>query len=182
MFRYVLPVILVGGKSSRMGKPKQYIFFKSYSFLDHSLNLLFDIGFSFVFLSGLCFGYSYVSDVLIDVGPISSFHGIFLDQYFKFFFHFFFVSTDMPFLSKSLIYYLIFYSYRNFSYYYSLSFFPFLFSTFSNIMYFFHICKYKKISMYFFLKFIFSRPYFVLFFYKREFLNVNTFFDLFLKK
>ena len=138
MFRYICPIILAGGKSSRMGFSKSFAYINGISFLDRMLFLCFYLGFSIVLISGSYFNYSCICDKNNSSGPISSFYSVTVNNSLIYFSHFLFIPVDIPFLEIGFLLSLIFKSNRNFSYYYGFLFLPILLSFSYNIFFCLH--------------------------------------------
>ena len=184
MFRYIIPFILAGGKSLRMGLSKSFLYVNGIFFIEHILYLFFDMGFLFIYISGGFFKYSIVDDINYSTGPISSFYSIILNNKILYFFHIFLIPVDMPFLEKNNFLYLILLSKKNVSYCSSIFLFPILLSLSYNLffcLYFFSINNIKK-GVFFLLKIIFVKKVLNNIFCYNNFSNINIFMDLFLKK
>ena len=167
MFRYKLAVILAGGKSTRMGSEKAFIYLNENFLIDHIIFLLFDIGFSKIILSGFNLGYFIIPDKFKNSGPLSGIYSLNVKK--RFYTHFLILSIDMPFLNRALIFFLILNSNNKFSYNYMQHVFPFLLANKkcryvlsnnqfltkkknNNLFYFFLTPHYSKTIIYIFIK------------------------------
>ncbi|HIH2762789.1 MAG TPA: NTP transferase domain-containing protein [Candidatus Azoamicus sp.] len=182
MLRYVCPVILAGGKSSRFGENK--VFFKKNNLcaLDLRLNFFFDLGFSWVYISGCFNGYLIVIDDFLYHGPvigIFSTYSYFLNKYFT---HFLFFPIDLNFFCKKNIFSIFFRSEIFYSYCFNLHIFPFLLAASFNVIYslFYVIFFLDCLSLSFFLNFILLERFYVNKFCFNFFLNFNIYYNYFL--
>jgi len=115
MLSHILPIILVGGKSSRMGINKAFLKFNKHYFLDYIINILYNIGFNKVYVS--CnyknykeyIKYNFIIDYnnYFNLGPIGAISSILFGKYYKYYTHILFIPVDMPFLNKNLLLNLI---------------------------------------------------------------------------
>lgn len=183
MLRYINAVVLAGGKSERMGFCKSNVTFKKNKILSYGINIILDIGFFFVFISGFHREFLYRSDVMLSSGPYS---GIFTykNNVFKNACIFFF-TIDMPFIDKSIFFSLILKINKKYSIFYFFKNFPFVMgnTNMSNLL-IFKFMELNKISSKSIKKII------KLSLHKNKkkklsennFLNLNTLFDLLIYK
>ncbi len=106
MFRYICPIIIAGGKSSRMGISKAFYPFNNLKFLDKNINLCFDLGFSLVYTSGNFIKNFCIYDKIFSFGPISPYFSILFNKIFTQFSHFLIIPIDMVFIKKKKILHL----------------------------------------------------------------------------
>lgn len=107
MLSKILPVILAGGKSSRMGTNKLYLDFNGVFFLDNIINLLYKVGFKNILVSGKVEGYNFLEDDFYFIGPFGAIYKAFFNKHLNCYSYYLFVPIDMPFLDESLVLNLI---------------------------------------------------------------------------
>lgn len=182
MFRYICPVILAGGESSRFGINKIFFSFKDLSFLDFRLNFLFDIGFCDIVICGICYGYSFLFDEYRNKGPVSGCFTILLNKLDEKFSHFLFIPVDMVFFCKRLFFYF-FLTYKFFySYSFNNFFLPLLLSfSFNTFWMLLNLCLLDNVnfvSFKIFFKFILFDYFNIEKFNRKFFLNLNSYYNL----
>lgn len=74
----IIPIVLAGGKSSRMGRDKRFLFYENKSWLDHAIGVLQqtlgdDVT---VFVSGEVNGYACIPDLEKDKGPLMGLYSV----------------------------------------------------------------------------------------------------------
>lgn len=185
MFRYICIVVLLGGKSVRMGFCKSFFLLDGVSFLDRVLYLCFDVGFISILIGGYSVSYSYVMDIVENIGSIASFLSVFYNKRF-FFGKFFFISVDIPFLNIRNILNCVFNLYDVQSLYNEFFLFPLVLCLSESVCFFLNrfLSKKTKIlySVFYFLYFVFEKKKFFIFFDKKFLININRMLDfLFLK-
>lgn len=108
MYRYIIPLILAGGKSSRMGSNKFLIKIKEKSFLEKINENLLEIGFLKIIINGNnCFGYNFLTDYINNLGPISALK--IFQKILKKFNKCIIMPCDMPLIDKKNIFLYIFF-------------------------------------------------------------------------
>lgn len=183
MFRYILPVILVGGQSSRMGFSKSFLYLNKLYLFEYLLFKFLDIGFLNVCFGGKFLGCFFIDDFFNYYGPLGSFYSFFYNNICVSFFHFLYISVDMPFFNISLFYYLIFRSNKNFSYVFSLSNLPILLAISNNTFFWIYfLCKSKRHSILYLLYFVSKNVFLYKYFFTVSFFNINTVLEFFLRK
>lgn len=184
MFRYILPIILVGGESNRFGKNKVFVIIRELSFLDTSLHVLFDIGFINIYISGKCNGYLYIIDEVKNCGPISGFLSIFFSSFIKQFSHCLFLPVDVYCFDNIFIFSFIrFYNKRHSNFFYVFLLPVLLSISFATALLLFNFClflKNKIFSIKFFLLFVLFNYYNTKFFFKCYYLNLNIYYNFLL--
>ena len=100
----ILVVILSGGKSKRIGFDKHLIKVGKLSVLDITLNNLFNMGFKNIIISGETKGYSYFDYNYNCFGSLNGFFSVFLDCMNINYDFYLFITVDMPFLNKNVIF------------------------------------------------------------------------------
>lgn len=184
MLRYICPIILAGGSSSRFGVNKVFFYFNDIIFLDSRINFLFDCGFLDIYVSGYFNGYSIICDEYLKKGPLLGVHTTYFHFFDQFFSHFLFFPVDLNFFCKKIIFFNFLKSEKFYSYYYNLYMFPFLLALSLNVLYIL-VCfclslDFNALSLYIFFNFILVEKIYVNKFYVKYFLNFNIYCNLFL--
>ncbi|HFL8824146.1 MAG TPA: NTP transferase domain-containing protein [Candidatus Azoamicus sp. OHIO1] len=128
MLNKILPIVLAGGKSSRMGRDKRFVSFNDTCFLDNTINILYKVGFSNVLVSGLCINYNSVIDEFLSIGPSSAFYKFLSSGDYVYYDHLLFIPIDMPFLHECFIFNMFLNIKKNTTVYYDNFNFPLLLS------------------------------------------------------
>jgi molybdopterin-guanine dinucleotide biosynthesis protein A len=96
-------VILVGGKSSRMGQDKALLPWKNFRLVDHIANVLREVGIKDLFVSGEVEGYQSIPDMLSERGPVGGICSSIMECYSRKFSNALIVPVDMPFFSAEAV-------------------------------------------------------------------------------
>lgn len=175
MYRYLTFIILIGGKSTRMGKEKFSIKIKKISFLDNMINFLFETGILKILISGIKFGYSFTKDIFEDIGPTIFLKTI--ENINKKTYNYFSISIDMQFINKKIIFFMIL-NLNKKSIYHNNEIFPVIIKKTKNTKFLSKIkFLYKNLSMLRFSYFTIKKFIKYNFIYKKNFLNINTFLE-----
>jgi len=184
MLRYFCPVILAGGKSSRFGSNKVFFKVNNVCFLDLRINFFFNLGFSWVYVSGFLNGYSILFDEFLGYGPligIFTTYSYFLNDCFT---HFIFCPVDINFLSIKIVFYMLLKNKIFYSYCFNFYFFPLFLAASVNVfyalMYFVLFLNCHFLSIAFFLNFILLERIYLSKFCLKYFLNFNIYYNYFL--
>lgn len=184
MLRYICPVVLAGGSSSRFGINKVFFSFNNIKFLDLRINFLFDFGFLDIYISGNFNGYSIIIDECFKKGPLLGVYTTYLHFFDKYFSHFLFFPVDLNFFCKKSIFFLFLISSFFYSYFYNFYIFPFLLAFSLNVLYvLFCFClslNFNILSLYLFFNFVLVEKFYVNKFCFKYFLNLNIYYNLFL--
>lgn len=184
MLRYFCPIVLAGGRSSRFGVNK--VFFKNSNLcsLDLRINFFFDLGFSWVYVSGCFHGYCIIFDQFLYHGPvigIFSIYSFFSNDYLT---HFIFFPVDFNFFCKKSLFFILLKSKIFYSYCFDCHIFPFLLALSFNVLYslfcFVLFLDFYFLSLSFFLNFFLLERLYVNKFYFKFFLNFNIYYNYFL--
>ncbi len=100
-------IILVGGKSSRMGVDKASLPYKNLRLVDYIANVLREAEIKNIFVSGEIEGYQSIPDLHQNKGPVSGICASIMECYIKHFDRAVLVPVDIPLLSAEIIEILI---------------------------------------------------------------------------
>lgn len=182
MLRYFCPIILAGGKSSRFGLNKAFFKNNNLCALDLRVNFFFDLGFSWVYISGRFNGYLIVVDDSLYHGPVIGIFSIYSYFLNKCFTHFLFFPIDLNFFCKTHVFFIFFRSKIFYSCCFNWHIFPFLIALSFNVIYslFCLIFFLNYLSLSFFLNFILLEQFYINKFCSNFFLNFNIYYNYFL--
>ncbi len=96
-------IILVGGRSSRMGQDKASLPWKNFRLADHIANILRESGIKDIFASGEIEGYQSIPDMLSEKGPVGGICSSIMECYSRQFSNALIVPVDMPFFSAEAV-------------------------------------------------------------------------------
>jgi molybdopterin-guanine dinucleotide biosynthesis protein A len=99
----IAAVILIGGRSSRMGRDKATLPFKNFRLVDHVANTIKEAGIADIFVSGELDGYDSIADIHKNKGPVAGICSSIMECYSKSFSATIITPVDMPFFSKELV-------------------------------------------------------------------------------
>ena len=103
----VIGVILIGGKSSRMGKDKASLMLNGVRLVDHIAKILRLSGIKDVAVSGEMNGYESISDNVSDKGPVGGICSSLIYCYKKCFTKVIIIPVDMPLISSEVVNFMI---------------------------------------------------------------------------
>lgn len=103
----VVGVVLIGGKSSRMGKDKASLMFNSLRLVDHIAKILTSSGVRKIINSGIIEGYESVPDLVKNKGPVSGICSSIIHCQKNHFTTAIIIPVDMPLISSEVINFMI---------------------------------------------------------------------------
>lgn len=175
MLRYIIPIIIAGGQSSRFGSTKALFFIKSNCVIDQFIFILARVGFFFILINGKYQKYTNILDATACIGPLGLIYTIIklITQA-----QFLIVSIDMINVNYYIFVNLIFKSKNNYTYFCNYHFFPILIKISINQVFFIKILKNKtkrrEMSLFLFKQLIIKKKIKEYYFKKKEFININT--------
>jgi molybdopterin-guanine dinucleotide biosynthesis protein A len=103
----VIGIILIGGKSSRMGKEKASLMFNDLRLVDHIAKILTSSGVKEIITSGIIKGYEGVSDLVKNKGPVGGICSSIIYCQKNSFTKAIIVPVDMPLISLEVINFMV---------------------------------------------------------------------------
>mgnify|MGYP001003596910 CR=1 FL=1 len=103
----VAGVILIGGKSSRMGKDKASLMFNNLRLVDHIAEILISSGFKKIITSGIIKGYESVPDLVKNKGPVGGICSSIIHCQKNSLTKLVIIPVDMPLISSEVVNFMI---------------------------------------------------------------------------